>query len=92
MINENFLRIFFAFLKDNNAYNRFIINLTKRFKGDKNQAISYVRDTPMPSLIARAFFWENKKEQLDFWRNWRFWNLINSKWTKICEIIENEKN
>ena len=83
MINENFLRIFFAFLKDNNAYNGYIINLTKRFKENKNQAISYVRDTPMPSLIARAFFWENKKEQLDFWRK------LNTKWRMLCKTIDN---
>ena len=74
-------RIFFAFLKDNNAYNGFIINLTKRFKGDKNKILSYVRDTPMPSLIARAFSWENTKEQFDFWDG------LNLKWLKFYKMM-----
>jgi len=74
-------RIFFAFLKDNNAYNGFIINLTKRFKGDKNKILSYVRDTPMPSLIARAFSWENTKEHC------KYWHGLNLKWLKFYKMM-----
>ncbi len=75
---------FFAFLKENNAYDKWLYNLLKRHPiedigwWDNYNQLLYENECYW--AILNAFEWKHTKEGLVFWSN------LNSKWTEYWII------
>ena len=71
---DNILRKrFFAFLKENNAYDKWIYNL--RHKGWWSVSPQNLYEDNSNEAISRAFFWGDTKEGHEFWSE------LNHKWS-----------
>jgi hypothetical protein len=69
ILNKKFVK----FLKDNNAYDKFITNLNI-----VNKPIEiFCDDSKKKSYINRSFIWFQTKEGFDFWEN------LNVKWIQF---------
>lgn len=72
---EDIRDIFIDFLKGNDAYEPFSINLKRR---NKNIWTLFHKEYPM-DYIGRGFDWDNTQE------GHRYWGTLNQKWTDILK-------
>ena len=85
-----FRKRFFSFLKENNAYDKWIYNLRKRNPSNEiwwwNDFYQILYEDRCLRAIICAFFWGNTKEGL------YFWSELNHKWHDyILDLIEQKE-
>ena len=80
---------FIKFLKENNAYEKFIFNFNSRegkiFRAAKQlpcSSESYFYSCYMKRYILNAFLWGVTSQ------NYGYWESLNNKWTEILEKYE----
>lgn len=87
------MKLFIHFLKENNAYEKFIYNFKNRTKGKQEYFIrsrnltlmKYISTTHILSYVTHSFDWHTSPESDIFWRG------IAHKWgDKVKEIEKNE--
>lgn len=87
-INENMKQLFIHFLKQNNAYEKFMNNFNNRNKIStyypKISFILYFEITNETIIISHAFRWATSFENLLFWIN------LNQKW--VTFLLAQQKN
>lgn len=81
MTQNEYIRLFFAFLKDNDAYNKFMRNF-KKYRVTLYSMNDILLTKPATGFIFFAFCWKETKEGSKYWRN------IYDKWNKICTIVD----
>ena len=78
MIISNIKQQFIHFLKDNNAYEQYMLNFNNRNKMSRHYSkksfIRYFKITEEILLINNAFDWQYSPENFSFWEN------LNVKW------------
>ena len=76
-----FRKRFFAFLKENNAYDKWLYNLRKRHpSNDIKWWDNYVEELYTNGCLMSiddAFFWDDTKEGYDFWHK------LDQKWNDL---------
>lgn len=81
--NDN-MRLFFAFLKRNSAYTKFIYNLKN--KGYYSKHIRRYFEIQMKNkysfAISQAFYWSETKEGDRYWRN------LSKDWKYVLRLIK----
>ena len=87
------MKLFIHFLKEHNAYEKFIYNFKNRTKGKQEYfrrsrnltLMAYISTTHILSYVSHSFDWYASPESDIFWRD------ISNKWSdKIKEIEKNE--
>lgn len=77
VIKPEHKRIFYSFLKANNALTQFKRNC--RYRGSDEAWLTSSYDYLIDNLIDDAFLWAEQPEGGTFWRN------LNSKWRKYIQ-------
>lgn len=82
--NDN-MRLFFAFLKRNNAYTKFIYNLKNEGYYPKHIRRYFeiqMKKDKYPIAISNAFCWRETKEGDRYWRN------LSKEWKYVLRLIK----
>lgn len=75
--NEDIKKEFVRFLKENNAYMKYRINLKNYCMN--NSDFFHLPKTSGNKLLGYAFFWDETKEGYTFWKE------LNNKWQRKCK-------
>ena len=82
-------RRFFAFLKENGIYEKWLYNLRKRHQSNEiwwwNSSYQILYKDKCNGAIIRAFCWIDTKEGHDFW------NELNDEWCHYTSSLTEKK-
>ena len=74
-LKTSMIKLFFSFLKDNNAYEKWRRNV------DKDRICDIMNRNYYDLYIKLSFFWAGTKEGHMYWRN------LDDKWEKIVKFV-----